>query len=252
MVDIVKEAIDTASDVMQERRLTVILTLAIQAWLVIGFIVFIVMGDWENVFLTLAVIALTLVPAFLTRQYRVYIPPEFQLIAVAFVFLSLFLGSARDFYYKFWWWDIVLHTSSGFLLGIVGWIVLFLLNETDRLPKGIRPVFVAFFGVTFAVFLGVLWEIFEFIVDTMWPHINMMSRETGVDDTMYDLIVNLIGAIIVGFMGWGYARTGKYSFLVDAVRKFMQKNPRLFRRKQNAKSGSKSKREAGKKKRAAR
>ena len=36
-----------------------------------------------------------------------------------FVFLSLFLGSAMDFYYHFWWWDLVLHTASGFLLGII-------------------------------------------------------------------------------------------------------------------------------------
>jgi hypothetical protein len=231
MAEFVQDAIDTATEAIQQRRLTVILTLAIQAWLVIGFIVFIIMGDWENVFLTLIVIALTIVPAFVMRQYRVYIPPEFQLIAAAFVFLSLFLGSARDFYYRFWWWDIVLHTSSGFLLGIVGWIVLFLLNETDRLPKGIRPVFICFFGVTFAVFLGVLWEIFEFVVDSIWPNVNMMSQETGVNDTMHDLIVNLIGAIIVGLMGWAYARKGKYSYLVEAVLAFMKKNPRLFRKK---------------------
>ena len=58
-----------------------------------------------------------------------------------------------------------------------------------------------------------------------------MSRETGIHDTMHDLIVDTIGAIIVGLMGYAYARTGRYSFLVDAVRAFMQKNPRLFGRK---------------------
>jgi hypothetical protein len=210
-------------------RIVIALTLVIQVWLALGLVAFMIRRDWENIFLTLIVIALIIVPGFLLRRGRVYVPPEFQLIAAAFVFLTLYLGSARDFYYRFWWWDMVLHSGSGFLLGIVGWIALFVLNQTDRLPRGMKPGFVSFFGVTFAVFMGVLWEIFEFAVDSLWPQINMMSNETGVADTMHDLIVDTLGAIVVGLMGWAYSRTGRYSFLVDAVRGFMQRNPRLFR-----------------------
>lgn len=207
------------------------LTLFLQAWLAIGFVLFLIRGDWENAFLTLAVIGFVVVPAFVLRRYRVYVPPEFQLVAVAFVFLSFFLGSARDYYYKFWWWDMVLHTTSGFLLGILGWITLFLLNKTDRIPSGMRPSFLCFFAVTFAVFLGVLWEIFEFAVDSLWPEVNMMSHETGVADTMQDLIVDTVGATTVALMGYAYSKSGRYSFVVDAVRKFVQKNPRMFRGK---------------------
>ena len=128
----------------------------------------------------MVVILLTLIPAFLFRRYRVVIPPEFQLISALFIFLSLFLGSALDFYYRFWWWDMVLHAASGFLLGIIGFIVLFLLNQTDRLPPGMKPAFLCLFGVTFAVTLGVLWEIFEFAVDRLWPAVDMQSTGTGV------------------------------------------------------------------------
>ena len=204
------------------------LTLVIQSALAIGLVLFVVQHDWENVLLTLLVIALTVIPAFVTRRYRVFVPPEFQLVAVAFAFLSLFLGSARDFYYRLWWWDMVLHAGSGFLLGIVGWIVLILLNQTDRLPRAIRPEFLCFFGVTFAVFVGVLWEMFEFAVDSIWPEVNMMSNETGAADTMHDLIVNTIGAIVVALMGWAYFKSKRYSVLVDVVRSFIRKNPSLF------------------------
>jgi hypothetical protein len=206
------------------------LTLAIQSLLLLGLILFVMHRDWENVFLTITVIGLTVLPAFVLRKYRVYLPPDFQLIATAFVFLSLFLGSAGDLYYRFWWWDIVLHTSSGFLLGIIGFIVLYLLNQTDRLPREMRPGFRCFFGLTFAVSLGVLWEIFEFAVDQIAPQINMQSTETGVADTMHDLIVNTVGAIIVALMGWAYLRTGRYSFLSDSIRRFIRKNPHLFRK----------------------
>ena len=37
-------------------------------------------------------------------------------------------------------------------------------------------------------------------------------------------------AVIVGLMGWAYTRTGRYSFIADGVRKFIRKNPHLFRR----------------------
>lgn len=211
-------------------RLSIVLTLVMQAIMVVGLVVFFVRRDWENVFLTLTVIALTLIPAFMWRQYRVHLPAEVQFVAVAFVFLSLFLGSASDFYYRYWWWDMALHTTSGFLLGIVGFVVMYLLNQTDRLPREIRPAFRSFFGLTFAVFLGVLWEIFEFTVDEIWPYVNMQSRETGVVDTMHDLIVNLVGAVVVALMGWAYFKTGRYSFIADGIRRFIRKNPHLFRR----------------------
>ncbi len=211
------------------RNVYITTTVIIQAALAVSLVLLLVRRDWENVFLTALVIGLTLTPAFLWRNYRIYLPPEFQFISAAFVFLALFLGSARDFYYRFWWWDIVLHTGSGFLLGIVGFIALYLLNQTDRLPQELSPAFRCFFGVTFAVFLGVVWEIFEFAFDQIAPYWNMQSVETGVADTMWDLIVDTIGAVIVALMGYAYLRTGRYSFIADALRGFIQKNPRLFR-----------------------
>src|SRR5687767_10247836 len=82
----------------EERNLYLTITWVMQVLLVIGLVLFLLMRNWENVFLTAVVIALTLVPAFLVRRYRVIIPPEFELVAAAFIFLSLFLGSALDFY----------------------------------------------------------------------------------------------------------------------------------------------------------
>lgn len=124
---------------------------------------------------------------------------------------------------------MVLHTSSGFLFGIVGFLAIFLLNQTDRIPKGTRPAFLAVFAVSFAVTAGVAWEIFEYIVDCIAPAVNMQSRETGVSDTMHDLIVDALGAVVVALMGWAYLKSGRYSFLADAVRSFIRRNPRFFR-----------------------
>jgi hypothetical protein len=218
--------VTSPTPVPRDRNIYVTLTLIVQGLLVIGAVLFVLRRDWENVFLTVTVIVLTLFPAFLGR-YRIIVPPEFQFVAAAFVYLSLYLGSAKDFYYKLKWWDLVLHTGSGFLLGIVGLLTLFLLNHTRRIPQGITPFFICFFSVSFAVFLGVLWEIFEFTVDR-FTTANMQSQETGVVDTMKDLIVDTLGAVVVAMMGMAYVRAGRYSFIADGVRKFMRLNPRLF------------------------
>jgi hypothetical protein len=48
---------------------------------------------------------------------------------------------------------------------------------------------------------------------------------------MQDLIVDTIGAVVVAVMGYAYLRAGRFSFLADGVRKFLARNPRLFRKR---------------------
>ncbi len=86
-----------SADQRRQRNVYLTATFAIQTLIGVGLVLFVLKRDWENVFLATLVILLTLVPGFLFRRYRVYIPPEFQLISAAFIFLSLFLGSAHDF-----------------------------------------------------------------------------------------------------------------------------------------------------------
>ena len=51
--------------------------------------------QWMNVFLVIMIMGLTLAPVLLGRRFRVYIPPEFQVLAIVFVFAALFLGAFR-------------------------------------------------------------------------------------------------------------------------------------------------------------
>jgi hypothetical protein len=60
---------------------------------------------------------------------------------------------------------------------------------------------------------------------------NMQNTESGVRDTMQDLIVDMLGAIVVAVMGWFYLRSGRFSFLADGVKKFLARNPKLFSKK---------------------
>ena len=207
-----------------------LLTLVIQLVLVAGVIGFVLLRDWPNALLTVLVIALTALPRWLKRVH-VDVPPEFQLVAAAFVFCAIFLGTSLGFYGRFLWWDTALHTTSGCLLGLVGFIAVFLINGTDHRPEGMRVSLVAIFGFMFAVTLGVFWEIYEFIADNLIPGLDMQVVATGPNDTMIDMIVNTIGAAVVALLGYFYCRTGRESFIVDIVWKFVRRNPRLFARK---------------------
>ena len=98
-----------------------------------------------------------------------------MLLTIVFVFASLFLGEVREYYIRFWWWDLALHAGSGFLLGIIGFLLVYVLNETEEIGVHMKPGFVAFFAFLFAVGIGVLWEIFEFCMDIFF-NMNMQKE----------------------------------------------------------------------------
>jgi len=189
-------------------------------------------GQWMNAFLVMAIIVITFIPTWLHRRFRVYIPPEFQALAVIFVFAALFLGEIQSYYHRIWWWDIALHTSSGLLMGIVGFLLVYVLNESKYIDLHMRPRFVALFAFFFAVTVGTLWEIFEFSMDQIFAtnmQKAMFGDPSGLTDTMWDMIVNALGAFIICTLGWWYTSHHQQSFIEAWIRKFIERNPHLFR-----------------------
>ncbi len=211
------------------------LAYALQTILIIGLIAEIWSQQWFNAVITTAIILLTFSPLLLEKKFHVYIPPEFVLLSITFVFASLFLGEVHGYYTRYWWWDIALHTGSGVLLGIVGFLLVHVLNETEKIGVYMKPGFVAFFSFLFAVGIGALWEIFEFSMDSIFGmnmQKEMLGDPSGLTDTMWDLIVDTIGALVISVLGYGYIKTAKNeSFLEQWITRFIRGNPRLFRRK---------------------
>jgi len=152
---------------------------------------------------------------------------------VIFVFSALFLGEVQSYYLRIWWWDIALHTSSGLLAGLLGFLLIYVLNESDHVDIYMRPRFVAIFAFMFAVAVGTLWEIFEFSMDMLAGtdmQKSMFGDPSGLTDTMWDMIVNALGALVISGLGWWYMRQSERSFIEAWIRKFIERNPRLFRR----------------------
>lgn len=202
------------------------LTLFLQATLFAGVILFCFQERWMTAVVTAAIMIVTLLPLILGRRFDVRIPPEFELLTVVFVYASLFLGEVHGYYIRYWWWDAVLHTGSGFLLGVLGFLLVYVLNERPDVDLHMRPRFVALFAFMFAVGMGALWEIFEFVMDQSF---GMNMQKSGLVDTMWDLIVDCFGAAVISILGWIYLRTaGNSSFLERWIVRFVSANPRLF------------------------
>jgi uncharacterized membrane protein YjdF len=209
-------------------------TFVLQAVLVVGVIAEILAKQWFAAVITSGIILVTFVPLFLQRQFRVFIPPEFALFSIVFVFASLFLGEVHGYYARYWWWDIALHAASGFLLGIVGFLLVYVLNEAEAVDLHLRPGFVALFSFLFSLGIGTLWEIFEFGMDSFFGtnmQKPMLGDPSGLTDTMWDLIVDALGALVIAVLGYGYIRAAKNeSFLERWIQDFIRTNPRFFDR----------------------
>ncbi len=175
-------------------------------------VLLIVEQQWMHVFLVVGIMVVMLSPVFLKARLPVKLPHEVQIVAIAFVFAALFLGEIRGYYERFWWWDLALHGTAGFLLGILGFMIVYILNENEQVDVHMRPSFVALFAFCFSQALGALWEIFEFAMDNLFGLTMQkptLGDPSGLTDTMWDLQVNAVGAVVISLVGWRYLRRAR-------------------------------------------
>lgn len=211
-------------------RVMLLISYMLQLVLLAAIFIFISEGNWFNCFLTVTILFLSFLPAIIRRSYKVYLPVEFDLFTILFLFLATFLGESNSFYNKFWWWDIILHISSGFLLGIMGFLLVYVLSEEKTASLKMKPIFISLFAFSFAIMLGTIWEIYEFGNDQL---LGTNMQKSGLIDTMWDLIVDTIGALVVSIIGYFYInKNNNKSLLFDRmVRRFIEKNYHLFIRR---------------------
>lgn len=172
-------------------------------------------GDWINLALAVFTLFLTFLPSIINKRLQLDLPTEFEIIILLFIFLSLYLGEIQLFYRRLWWWDIFMHSVSGVIIAIFGFALVYSLNKQK--PLKLSSGFVAMFAFSFSLALGASWEIFEFFMDSVWG-INM--QKSGLVDTMWDLIVDAMGAMAVSLLGYLYLKNGRrpYKRVVERFR----------------------------------
>ena len=203
-------------------------------------------GNYENVFLCVLTLLLLIVPSLVQLTFRVELPTTLEIIVLTFIFAAEILGEVQEFYLLIPMWDTVLHTMNGFLAAAIGFSLVELLNRSERVAFDLSPFFMALVALCFSMTIGVVWEFFEFGMDT-FLHFDMQKdtvihvirsvtldpagrnvpytisgitdvvvqgQELGVGgyldigliDTMQDLIVNFIGAVVFSVFGYIYVK----------------------------------------------
>ena len=207
----------------------------------------IMLASYESAFFCVLTLLLLYVPSWVQVKLRIELPPPLEITVLCFIFAAEILGEVNAFYVVVPNWDTMLHTLNGFLAAAVGFSMVILLNDDERLTFHLSPFFLALVAFCFSMTIGVLWEFFEFSMDYFFgfdmqkdtvihsihsvlldptrtntvvtiPNIqdvviNGQSLgvggyvDIGIIDTMKDLFVNFIGAVVFSITGFFYAKS---------------------------------------------
>ncbi len=204
-------------------------------------------GLWENVFICLLVLALFLLPSLISRRLKITFPTGLQIVILIHIFACEILGELESYYVRYPHWDTVTHTVWGFLCAAIGYGLVDILNRERSAHFHLSPAFLALAAFCFSMTVGVLWEFFEFAADRLLlldmqkdtvisqfssvmldpTNSNIPIRvaditdvavngeslglggylDVGLYDTMEDLFVNMIGALVFAVIGFFRSRS---------------------------------------------
>ena len=207
----------------------------------------IMLASYESAFFCVLTLLLLYVPSWVQVKLRIELPPPLEITILCFIFAAEILGEVNAFYVVVPNWDTMLHTLNGFLAAAVGFSMVILLNDDERLTFHLSPFFLALVAFCFSMTIGVLWEFFEFSMDYFFgfdmqkdtvihsihsvlldptrtntvvtiPNIQDVDIngqslgvggyvDIGIIDTMKDLFVNFIGAVVFSITGFFYAKS---------------------------------------------
>lgn len=145
------------------------------------------------------------------RRWRIDIPNYAYITYFIFLYCAIYLGEIRRFYFVVPHWDTYLHTFSGGMLGAMGFSLVSILNDNEKVPMTLSPFFIAMFSMCFALAAGAIWEIYEYTLDGLMglnmQHYHLVDGtplmgRAALYDTMKDLIVDALGALVVSVIGY--------------------------------------------------
>ena len=232
---------------LREHMSSFIVFYTMRLLVIVIFVRQLINGSYESAFYCALAYLLLYVPSWIQVKFHIELPPALEITVLCFIYAAEVLGEVNAFYVVVPHWDTMLHTLNGFLAAAVGFAMVVLLNDDERLTFDLSPVFLALVAFCFSMTIGVLWEFFEFGMD-MFFHTDM-QRDTvinaiysasldatrsnkvvavpgirevlvngeslglggyldiGLIDTMKDLFVNFIGAVVFSVTGFFYAKS---------------------------------------------
>lgn len=182
----------------------------------IYYLVEMVLGVFDTVnLLTMLQCALGLivlhVPDFLSEKLRFEIPSLLYVFYLVFLYCAIFLGEFYDMFNRVPFWDVILHCSSSLVSGFLGFMFVAILNKSEKVMFRLSPVFVSLFAFCFAVTIGALWEIYEYVFDGLLglnmqkfttPDGTVLVGHAALVDTMEDIIIDAVGGFAASVIGY--------------------------------------------------
>lgn len=232
----------------------VVLTIywVLRALVILTMLAQVLNGNYENVYICLLTLVLFMMPSVVERRLHIDLPDVLEIIILLFIFAAEIMGEIQEYYLIIPFWDTVLHTINGFLFAAIGFSIVNILNEDKHTSLSLSPFYMAVTAFCFSMTIGVLWEFFEWAMDSWFgfdmqkdtvltafttvsldpgghniPYLVQGVKDTvvifndgtqqamalggyldlGLQDTMMDLLVNLIGAVVFSIIGYFYVKT---------------------------------------------
>lgn len=238
----------------ESKKSTFVVYVILRFFVIISMILQLIRGNFDNAFLCVLTLVLFAIPYIVDKKFSISLPNVLEIIILLFIFSAEILGEIQNFYGIFKHWDTILHTINGFLCAAIGFSLIDILNKTEKFHITLSPIFVALVAFCFSMTIGVLWEFFEFGMDTYFKTDMQKDRivssistvalneenknkavkindiketiiystdeegnllattiengylDIGIKDTMKDLLVNFVGALVFSIIGLLYIK----------------------------------------------
>lgn len=250
---------------LREHRSSFIVYAVLRMLVILMMVLQIFNRNYENVFLCILTLLLLVVPSFIQVRLKVELPTPLEITILVFIFAAEILGEIQSYYIRFPFWDTVLHTLNGFLMAAIGFALVDILNRSKKVSVQLSPAYMAVVAFCFSMTIGVIWEFFEFSMDMFFgldmqkdtivnsihsvmldaTNSNIPVGITGIEDvvvngknlglggyldiglidTMKDLLVNFVGAIVFSIVGYFYVKNrGKGKFAKGLIPRLKTKD----------------------------
>jgi len=231
---------------LREHKSSFVVYFVLRIAVIIMMILQIYNKNYENVFLCVLTLFLFIVPSFVQVNFKIELPTTLEIIILLFIFAAEILGEISSYYIKYPLWDTILHTINGFLAAAIGFSMVDILSHNEKIKFDLSPLFMAIVAFCFSMTIGIVWEFFEFGMDTLLGYdmqkdtvihtintvyldptrtntvvtidnihdVAINGESLGIDgyldiglyDTMKDLFVNFIGAAVFSAIGYFYVK----------------------------------------------
>lgn len=185
------------------KNLNKIITNIVRILIVVIAIFLISQKEFKNLGILAITMLLTFYDKIVEKVLKIKLEDKLKISLIIFIFAAQCLGTVLGFYGKFLWWDTMLHTISGVIFFFVGEAIIKQMSN-EKVKGELNKKIIIAFAVCFSLSTGVIWEIFEFLVDSLLGQNMQVAKgligQEAVMDTMIDLISVTVGTIFISIV----------------------------------------------------